>query len=142
MPGANAEEPVKLGRIEAVDIARGVALAGMVVYHLIWDFAHFGLIAPSLPFEPATRVLSHVVASAFLALVGVSLALAHPHGLNRPAFARRFAIVVAAAALVTGASYVIDPAEPILFGILQPDRRAVRRRARLGAAAGRRDGDH
>jgi uncharacterized membrane protein len=54
---SDAEEPTKLGRIAAIDVARGVALAGMVVYHLIWDFAHFGLIAPSLPFAPATRVL-------------------------------------------------------------------------------------
>ena len=116
--GANTDESVKLGRIAAIDVARGVALAGMVVYHLIWDFAHFSLVAPSLPFEPATRVFSHVVASAFLGLVGVSLALAHPRGLNRAAFWRRFAIVAGAAALVTAASYAIDPAEPILFGIL------------------------
>ena len=105
-------------RIDAIDAARGIALGGMVVYHLIWDFAHFGLIAPTAPFAPATRALSHVVASAFLALVGVSLALAHPHGLRREAFARRLALIVGAAALVTAASYAIDADEPILFGIL------------------------
>ena len=111
-------EPAKRTRIAAIDAARGVALAGMVVYHLIWDFAHFGLIAPTAPFAPATRALSHSVASAFLALVGVSLALAHPHGLRRDAFLKRLALIVGAAALVTAASYAIDPAEPILFGIL------------------------
>ena len=105
-------------RIAAIDAARGVALGGMVVYHLIWDFAHFGLIAPTAPFAPATRALSHVVASAFLALVGVSLALAHPHGLRRAAFLKRLALIVGAAALVTAASYAIDANEPILFGIL------------------------
>jgi len=111
-------EPAKRARIAAIDAARGVALAGMVVYHLIWDFAHFGLIAPTLPFAPATRALSHVVAGAFLALVGVSLALAHPHGLRRAAFLRRLAAIAGAAALVTAASYAIDADEPILFGIL------------------------
>ena len=105
-------------RIAAVDVARGVALAGMVVYHLIWDFAHFGLVAPTLPFAPATRGLANVVASAFLALVGVSLALAHPHGLRREAFLKRLTLVVGAAALVTAASYAIDANQPILFGIL------------------------
>jgi uncharacterized membrane protein len=105
-------------RIAAVDAARGGALAGMVVYHLIWDFAHFGLVAPTAPFAPATRALSHVVASAFLALVGVSLALAHPHGLRRAAFLKRLAMIAGAAALVTAASYAVDAEEPILFGIL------------------------
>jgi uncharacterized membrane protein len=111
-------EPARRARVAAIDAARGVALAGMVVYHLIWDFAHFGLIAPTAPFAPATRALSHVVAGAFLALVGVSLALAHPHGLRRVAFLRRLALIVGAAALVTAASYAIDSSEPILFGIL------------------------
>jgi uncharacterized membrane protein len=111
-------EPAKRARIAAIDAARGLALGGMVVYHLIWDFAHFGLIAPTAPFAPATRALSHVVASAFLALVGASLALAHPQGLRRDAFSRRLALIVGAAALVTAASYAIDPEEPILFGIL------------------------
>ena len=101
-------KPAKRARIAAIDAARGVALAGMVVYHLIWDFAHFGFVAPTAPFAPATRALSHGVASAFLALVGVSLALAHPHGLRRDAFLRRLALIVGAAALVTAASYAID----------------------------------
>ena len=111
-------EPAKRARIGAIDAARGIALAGMVVYHLIWDFAHFGLVAPTAPFAPATRALSHVVAGGFLALVGVSLALAHPHGLRRAAFLKRLALIASAAALVTAASYAIDANEPILFGIL------------------------
>ncbi len=45
--------------------------------HLSWDLADFRLVSPMLPFSPPMRLLSHAVASAFLALVGVSLALAH-----------------------------------------------------------------
>ena len=137
-------EPAKRARIAAIDAARGGALAGMVVYHLIWDFAHFGLVAPTAPFAPATRALSHVVASAFLALVGVSLALAHPHGLRRDAFLKRLALIAGAAALVTAASYAIDAsrADPVRHPALhrrrEPDRRAVRRRAALGGVDRRR----
>ena len=90
----------------------------MAVYHLSWDLADFRLASPMLPFTPQMRLLSHVVASAFLVLVGVSLALAHRNGLNVRAFWRRLAIVAGAAALVTAGSFVFAPSEPITFGIL------------------------
>ena len=107
------------GRVDAVDCARGLALVGMAVYHLSWDLADFRLVSPLLPFTPPMRLLSNSVASVFLALVGVSLALAHRNGLNLRAFLRRLMIIGAAAALVTLASLVFAPgSEPIFFGIL------------------------
>jgi uncharacterized membrane protein len=90
----------------------------MAIYHLSWDLADFRLAPPILPFTPQMRLLSHTVASVFLALVGVSLTLAHRKGLNPRAFWRRFAIVAGAAALVTAGSFVFAPSEPITFGIL------------------------
>ena len=90
----------------------------MAIYHLSWDLADFRLASPMLPFTPQMRLLSHIVASAFLALVGVSLALAHRNGFNLRAFWRRLAIVAGAAALVTAGSFVFAPSEPIIFGIL------------------------
>jgi uncharacterized membrane protein len=118
--GVSGEDgAVKLsGRVDAVDFARGLALLGMVAYHLSWDLADFRLASPMLPFTPEMRLLSHTVASAFLALVGVSLALAHRKGMNARAFWRRLAIVAGAAVLVTAGSYVFAPGETITFGIL------------------------
>jgi uncharacterized membrane protein len=106
------------GRVDAVDCARGVALIGMAAYHLSWDLADFRLASPMLPFTPPMRLLSHAVASAFLALVGVSLALAHRDRLNLNAFWRRFALIAGAAALVTAGSLVFAPGGGIWFGIL------------------------
>lgn len=108
----------RLSRVDAVDCARGLALIGMAAYHLSWDLADFRLAPPFLPFTSPMRLLSHSVASVFLALVGVSLALAHRNGLNPRAFLRRLAIIGAAAALVTVASLVFAPGEGIFFGIL------------------------
>ena len=113
----SAHHPAR-GRVDAIDCARGLALVGMAVYHLSWDLADFRLAPPWLPFTPQMRLFSHIVASAFLVLVGVSLALAHRKGLNSRAFWRRFAIVAGAAALVTAGSFVFAPSEPITFGIL------------------------
>ena len=117
---AEAEDTAeqRLGRVDAIDCARGVALIGMAIYHLSWDLADFRLAAPMLPFTPQMRLLSHTVASAFLVLVGVSLALAHRKGLNVRAFWRRLAIVAGAAVLVTAGSFAFAPSEPITFGIL------------------------
>ena len=117
-PGDSAHHPPARGRVDAIDCARGLALVGMAVYHLSWDLADFRLASPALPFTPQMRLFSHIVASAFLVLVGVSLALAHRKGLNPRAFWRRFAIVAGAAALVTAGSFVFAPSEPITFGIL------------------------
>jgi uncharacterized membrane protein len=105
-------------RVDAVDCARGLALIGMAIYHFSWDLADFRLVSPLVPFTPPMRLLSHGVASVFLALVGVSLALAHRDGLNRRAFWRRLMIVAGAAALVTLGSVVFAPGEGIFFGIL------------------------
>src|SRR5574337_1313668 len=80
------------GRVDAVDFARGAALIGMALYHLAWDLADFGFIAPAFPFSPPMRLFSHLVAGAFLALAGVSLALAHPAKIDWRAFWRRIAI--------------------------------------------------
>jgi len=106
------------GRIAAIDVARGLALLGMGVYHLSWDLAYFGFAPPNLPYSPGMRVFSHVVASAFLGLVGVSLAIAHSGGPRWGAFLSRLAIVAGAAALVSVATTLAAPDEPIWFGIL------------------------
>ena len=116
--GAEESASKRSGRVDAIDCARGLALVGMAIYHLSWDLADFRLAPPWLPFTPQMRLFSHIVASAFLVLVGASLALAHRKGLNPRAFWRRFAIVAGAAALVTAGSFVFAPSEPITFGIL------------------------
>ena len=105
-------------RLAAVDVTRGAALIGMAAYHLSWDLAYFGLAPPDFPLTPPMRLFSHLVAGTFLALVGVSLVLAHHDGLHRRAFQRRLGLICGAAALVTGASLVLAPQYAIYFGVL------------------------
>ena len=111
-------EPAAARRFASLDIARAIALAGMFAYHLSWDLAYFGFVAPGLPFTPGLRALSHSVAAGFLGLTGVSLAIAHSGGFRARAFLSRLGRIVAAAALVSLTTYLAAPQTPIFFGIL------------------------
>ena len=105
-------------RVQAIDWARGAALVGMAVYHLSWDLAYFHLIPADFPVDPPMRLYSHIVAGAFLVLVGISTSLAHSRAINWTGFLRRLAIVGGAAVLVTLATRAFAPNEAIYFGIL------------------------
>lgn len=105
-------------RVAALDMARGGALVAMFAYHLVWDLAHFGYIDGRTPFLPQMRIFSHVIASSFLFIAGLSLALARRAPFDWPAYWKRIALVSAAAALVTVASWLLFPAGLIFFGIL------------------------
>lgn len=102
----------------ALDAARGLAVAAMVVFHLVWDLGHFGYIAASIPWSPPVKAFGHAIAFSFLFIAGLSLTLVHGDGLRWPAFWRRFAIVAGAAALVSAGTYVAFPAAFVFFGIL------------------------
>lgn len=105
-------------RFELVDLARGVALLAMFVFHFAYDLADFGLTDVDVPNEPGWRLFARLIAGSFLTLVGVSLVLATRKGLNRRAFLRRLAMVAGAAALVTLATFFAMRSSFIFFGIL------------------------
>ncbi|HMO73309.1 MAG TPA: heparan-alpha-glucosaminide N-acetyltransferase domain-containing protein, partial [Paracoccaceae bacterium] len=105
-------------RIPALDIARGAALCGMVVYHFTYDLELFGLIAPGTAVSGGWFVLARVVAASFLFLAGVSLWLAHGAGIRWPGFGRRLATVGAAAAAISAGSWFAIPEAWVFFGIL------------------------
>lgn len=105
-------------RVPLIDAARGAAIAGMFVYHFIWDLGFFNAIPASLPQSPGFRFFGHIVAATFLALVGVSHAMATRGGLDWHAYLLRLAMVSGAAALVTLATWYLFPEATIFFGIL------------------------
>ncbi|MBM3625867.1 MAG: DUF1624 domain-containing protein, partial [Alphaproteobacteria bacterium] len=79
---------------------------------------YFGYAPANLPWSPPVRIFGHTIAFAFLFIAGVALVLAHRGAMRWPAFWRRFAIIVAAAALVTAGTYVAFPKAFVFFGIL------------------------
>jgi uncharacterized membrane protein len=106
-------------RLPAVDLARTAALAGMVVFHTVFDLELFGHLPPGTTAWPGPwALLARLVAGSFLFLAGVSLVLAHGPGLRRRAFLRRLAVIAAAAVAVSLATRLAMPQAYVQFGIL------------------------
>lgn len=105
-------------RLLSLDIARTLAVVCMVIFHFTFDLALFGHIDPGTMSQPFWYYFARMIAGSFLFLSGVSLWLAHGQGIRWPAFWRRWAMIAAAAALVTAASIWLVPGGPIWFGIL------------------------
>lgn len=115
LPMAPATGP----RFAAIDLARGVALVGMIIYHLSFDLRYLGFTDVDPTSEPWLVGLARITAGSFLFLAGVNLVLAHRNGFRGPAFFRRLGIIVAAAAMVSVVTYgVLGPDYFIRFGIL------------------------
>jgi len=106
------------GRIELVDLARGLALLAMFVYHFAYDLSYFRLISVDVVADPAWRAFARLIAGSFLTIVGFSLVLATRNGFDRGNYLRRLALVACAAILVTCATWFALPDVFIFFGIL------------------------
>jgi len=90
----------------------------MVIYHLSWDLRYFGFITANVEEGLGWRAFARAIAGSFLLIVGISLVLSTRNGLNLSRFLRRLGIIVAAAAAITAATWLVFPDTFIFFGIL------------------------
>lgn len=113
------EQPTrKVGRIDTFDIARGLALLAMAVYHFTWDLEFFGYTDPGMTAVGGWKLFARCIATSFLFLVGVSLYLAHGEGMRWKGYWRRLAMIACAALAISLVTYVAVPGAFIFFGIL------------------------
>ena len=108
----------KAPRIELLDFARGVALIAMTIFHFGFDLELFGLKEPGYISQPHWKYFARSIASSFLFLAGFSLYLAHMSGIRWPNWRWRMAKILAAALVITVATYFATPGQYIFFGIL------------------------
>lgn len=113
-----AEPATKIPRIALIDIARGIALIAMAVFHFNFDLELSGLAPPGYIAQTHWVIFARIIAASFLILVGFSLALSHMNGIRWRGFWIRFAKVATAALIITIATYFATPDMFIFFGIL------------------------
>ncbi|WP_150285922.1 DUF1624 domain-containing protein [Rhabdaerophilum calidifontis] len=105
-------------RMAALDIARGMAIVAMIVYHTAWNLSFLGLSAVDIRDSTLWTGFARAIAASFLALTGIGLVLAHRRGFDAPAFGRRLARIAGGALLVTAGTYLVFPGSFVFFGIL------------------------
>jgi uncharacterized membrane protein len=105
-------------RLPVIDIARGLAVVAMVIYHGAWDVSTLALADLDVSGSRGWNLFARSIAASFLVLAGIGLALAHRGGIRWPHFLRRLAVIAAAAAAITVATYYVFPRSFIFFGIL------------------------
>jgi uncharacterized membrane protein len=105
-------------RIGLLDTARGIALIAMASYHFTWDMEFMGYLAPGTAETGWLKIYARVIASTFLFLAGVSMVLASRPEIRWRPFWKRFAMIAAAAVVISVATYIAMPGEWIFFGIL------------------------
>lgn len=108
----------KSPRLGRLDIARGIALIAMAIYHFGWDLEFFGYLTQGSASQGWWRMFARCIASSFLFLVGFSLVLAHGRTIRWHSFFKRLAQVVTAAAAISLLTWFFVPQGFIFFGIL------------------------
>ncbi|WP_201864527.1 DUF1624 domain-containing protein [Microvirga soli] len=111
-------QSIAVQRWDVIDVARGLAILAMIVYHFSWDLSFLQLIETNILQVPAWRWFARCIAGSFLMLSGLGLVLAHAKGFHGGAFLKRLLKVGGAALAVTIATYFAFPDSYIFFGIL------------------------
>lgn len=105
-------------RIDILDIWKGLAIIGVIIFHFAWDLEAFGLAPRGMTFRPEWVFFARSLAGSFMLLVGISLFLSHCNAIRWRSFARRLVLILTAALAISVLTYFVTPEAFIYFGIL------------------------
>lgn len=105
-------------RLHYLDVARGIAIILMVIYHFCFDLDNFQFIQIEMDSDPLWRGFRFLIITLFLSTMGMSLALTHAKGICWYCLKKRTLLLGGAAILVSVASYLQFPQTWIYFGVL------------------------
>ncbi len=107
-------------RFERLDALRGAAIVWMAVFHFGFDLNYYRLLNPVQNFyaDPFWTVQRAVIVTLFMAVAGMSQAVALDAGQGWPRFWKRWAQIAGCALLVSAGSALMFPKSWISFGVL------------------------
>ena len=105
-------------RIVLLDVVRGLAIVGVVLYHFAFDLRLLELVAIDVTQHPTWVNFARVLSSIFLVLAGINLVQAHRSGMRWRAFWRRVGVIAIAALGISAITFVLYPDMLVYFGIL------------------------
>ena len=115
---ANPVARIPPHRWVGLDIARGLAVIAMTLYHLTWDLFSLGLSTINPVSTPALALAAKAIAASFLLLSGIAHHVTHAQGADWNKAIKRSLMIGGAASLVSLGSYLLFPGSWIAFGIL------------------------
>lgn len=111
-------------RYQEIDVLRGLAVVGMIVFHFFFDLDFLGIAERSM-YAGGWGIFQKAIATTFLLLVGVSLTLSYARAQQKHTlpslfakYGKRAGIVFGFGLLVTLITYLVYPQQYIVFGIL------------------------
>ncbi len=116
----NEEEPE---RYWEVDVARGIAVITMILFHFFYDLYYFGDYGVDV-YSLKLLILGRFTALTFIFLVGLSLTLSYSKSADLSQkelafkYIKRGLKIFFYGLIITGVTYLVIPGDHILFGIL------------------------
>jgi len=107
-------------RFDRLDALRGAAIVWMAVFHFCFDLNHYRLLSPAQNFyaDPFWTVQRAAIVTLFMAVAGLSQAVAQDAGQGWPRFWKRWLQIAGCALLVSAGSALMFPKSWISFGVL------------------------
>ena len=101
-----------------LDVLRGIAILGMIVFHFTFDLSYFGVISADTIYKPGWVLFQQIIAGTFIFIAGVGFDLCHGQRIKWRYIKKRVLILGLLSALISIVTYFIFGPFLIKFGIL------------------------